>query len=1209
MAGPLKSEIATRHLQGYSELSLRAPIKDGFVPSLDSRTYVSRVKAVLDSLHLLRTTSREYSLIRPFSDSTDRIRTINSLRIWVDDAERFVVLSVGFDRPWEAYLRTIWRDVGTLLDLIFCNCEGYPISAECTFAEYGKWISDARTDTRFFYNNSNLTVDDLQYLSQAERLQRGNVAGDLACAEMVAEDPERMAIRTALAAWPETLTQGMQALSVLYRLADLYPPDLLPDGDILLRAAQQLLRELRLLRQPDNWKRLVPEIAEGAALRFRKPLTWFECQPKPHDRTTGEVSYEPTQVQAGIVKGHAKRLTHGAALLITVHDAAAGARFIERLSEWTGHEDGSPPIAGLHVNVAFTHAGLKKLGMSDADLAVFPVEFREGMEARAGLLGDVRSNHPGRWTLPERNWPGKIKVGGETMRVPLAAVHIVVQLFMDHTGVPGDHELVEAHPLRGRIEALMAGFDASREVQLVSVQVMRRRYLDGDGQADRSREHFGFIDGTSQPEIGTPPVDKGKWSNIVRRGDILLGYANTHGDAPQEHPLLHNGSFLVVRKLRQDVKALNDLAVPGLSIDELKSKMMGREIKTGASPIGGVLDNAFDYDKDPTGKLCPFQSHVRRINPRAAPWVKDLAAPDSPTRRDVPRIMRRGMSYGPAFGDSESTDRGLLFMAYNAQIGEQFETLQRWISGGNGSGVYSGQADPFLGVPQRGDPRTFRFHDGDAVVRVALDDPAAPMPTPFVQLEWGAYLFTPSLPALGQIARIAAGTRADTGLVAEGAGIVACLLAREKLLDDEAAIALWKEVLEDNIARRTRRAQAVWAAIRECHGGALRTRYGVLVASKELVMQVFDDPHSRYSVKGYRECMRQSFGEIYLGLDEGPRYTAESTLANAAILDIRMAAAFDSARKIAGDKLREMMAESVKAATALDFKRWELTFDVKELSDHVLAEVNKEWFGLPDGKFIQSGGWNWEMDKPSCPGHFTAPSRYIFQPHPGPEATRHGRQQGQAVKAKMLEFVTACREGTAEVKGTISKDLFAALNKPEDDDLLARTLIGIMMGYLPTVEANLKATLNEWLEDGTLWELQSALIVETEPAHVPSFDQVQKVLLPALMRTMQLRPLPELTWRIAKSAHRLGNVAVVEDDLIVIGMVSAVQQDLAAVPSPLDVYPVFGGDRRSATSHTHACPGYEAGLGVLLGIFTALFEAGPLLATPAPLTLRLRGST
>ena len=34
------------------------------------------------------------------------------------------------------------------------------------------------------------------------------------------------------------------------------------------------------------------------------------------------------------------------------------------------------------------------------------------LAARAGLLGDVRSNHPGNWPLPKRNWPTPAAVNG-----------------------------------------------------------------------------------------------------------------------------------------------------------------------------------------------------------------------------------------------------------------------------------------------------------------------------------------------------------------------------------------------------------------------------------------------------------------------------------------------------------------------------------------------------------------------------------------------------------------------------------------------------------------------------------------------------------------------------------------------------------------------------------------------------------------------------
>ena len=43
-------------------------------------------------------------------------------------------------------------------------------------------------------------------------------------------------------------------------------------------------------------------------------------------------------------------------------------------------------------------------------------------------------------------------------------------------------------------------------------------------------------------------------------------------------------------------------------------------------------------------------------------------------------------------------------------------------------------------------------------------------------------------------------------------------------------------------------------------------------------------------------------------------------------------------------------------------------------------------------------------------GHFTAPSRYFFQPNPGPAATALGQQHGRALEAAMIAFVAAHRD-------------------------------------------------------------------------------------------------------------------------------------------------------------------------------------------------------
>jgi len=49
------------------------------------------------------------------------------------------------------------------------------------------------------------------------------------------------------------------------------------------------------------------------------------------------------------------------------------------------------------VTVAFTWNGLRALGVDEASLATFPEEFKQGMVARAEMLGDTGENHPSNW--------------------------------------------------------------------------------------------------------------------------------------------------------------------------------------------------------------------------------------------------------------------------------------------------------------------------------------------------------------------------------------------------------------------------------------------------------------------------------------------------------------------------------------------------------------------------------------------------------------------------------------------------------------------------------------------------------------------------------------------------------------------------------------------------------------------------------------------
>src|SRR4029077_15762651 len=49
------------------------------------------------------------------------------------------------------------------------------------------------------------------------------------------------------------------------------------------------------------------------------------------------------------------------------------------------------------VTVALTWNGLRALGVDEDLLATFPEEFRQGMVARAEMLGDTGANHPDKW--------------------------------------------------------------------------------------------------------------------------------------------------------------------------------------------------------------------------------------------------------------------------------------------------------------------------------------------------------------------------------------------------------------------------------------------------------------------------------------------------------------------------------------------------------------------------------------------------------------------------------------------------------------------------------------------------------------------------------------------------------------------------------------------------------------------------------------------
>jgi hypothetical protein len=115
--------VKTRTLVGVSDLSIAAPLRKGLVPSLEAVSYRTRARTVMRVLSSSRSSSQEYALLRPFSDSVERVGGIHSVRIaLIGDT---VMLAATFDGNSDAYIRVLYQKVATLLDLIFCNTEGH----------------------------------------------------------------------------------------------------------------------------------------------------------------------------------------------------------------------------------------------------------------------------------------------------------------------------------------------------------------------------------------------------------------------------------------------------------------------------------------------------------------------------------------------------------------------------------------------------------------------------------------------------------------------------------------------------------------------------------------------------------------------------------------------------------------------------------------------------------------------------------------------------------------------------------------------------------------------------------------------------------------------------------------------------------------------------------------------------------------------------
>ncbi|PYN84793.1 MAG: hypothetical protein DMD87_26230 [Candidatus Rokuibacteriota bacterium] len=394
-------------------------------------------------------------------------------------------------------------------------------------------------------------------------------------------------------------------------------------------------------------------------------------------------------------------------LVPSVTTASAVRAFVRRFKNAN-----QPDVVGWHtrwVNVAMSAAGLEAL--EAPGMGFFPDDFRQGLRERAHLIADDETI---------RDW----KVGG----TPQNEAHVLVVVAADsekdlNAEVARQRELAGAHDLL----ELTTCFGAELGGNL------------------RGHEHFGYRDGISQPDR-EPARDAPAW------GEFILGHQNQIGQLARGPDWARNGSYAVFRRLSQDVarfhQTLREQAARARR--DLTPEMLGAKL-VGRWPTGAKLGNpetekrapawpgdeaarvtAQDFKDDPHGERFPFVAHIRKANPRGG---------DSQRRR----LIRRGIPYGPPLAPDAPDDgaaRGLLFLAYQASIAEQFEHIQQnWFNDSKFPTTTTGR-DPLVGQP--GGPNEITLTQKGGPVALTLRR--------FVTMTGGGYFFSPSIQALKLLA-------------------------------------------------------------------------------------------------------------------------------------------------------------------------------------------------------------------------------------------------------------------------------------------------------------------------------------------------------------------------------------------------------------------------------------------------------------------------
>jgi Dyp-type peroxidase family len=378
------------------------------------------------------------------------------------------------------------------------------------------------------------------------------------------------------------------------------------------------------------------------------------------------------------------------------------------------------------LGISLTFEGLRALGVPQASLDSFPIEFRQGMAARAAILHDFGGNAPVKWEYP----------------FGTPDVHVALAIYAQN-----DQDLQQILDLARR---------SHHDLSHVSV-VYRMEF----GELPEGRNPFGFKDGLHNPYIeGSAPAGQAGNEAPIKPGEFVLGYPDERGETaeiPVPLELRHNGTFVAIRKFHMDVAGFRRyLRAQASSPEEeelIAAKMVGRwrsgaplvlapdrdDPQLGSDPN---RNNEFSYADDMKGLKCPFSAHIRRVNPRDA-LKNDIVAVN------LHHFLRRGTNYGSPLPagvlEDDGAERGGVFLLIGAHLQQQFEFVQsQWATDGNFIS-HGTEQDPLIGN-----------NEGEGIFTI----PARPvrrrlhgLPR-FVTVRGGEYCFMPGLRALRWLAAL-----------------------------------------------------------------------------------------------------------------------------------------------------------------------------------------------------------------------------------------------------------------------------------------------------------------------------------------------------------------------------------------------------------------------------------------------------------------------